>query len=550
MKKRVLMLNSGGFDSAVLLHELVLKGYEVLSLFFSYGQNNAGEEEAAFRSMCRKLDQGAMSLCLPKFDWSKGSVVGGKKPRDESGEYVEMRNLVFLSYAVSVAETLGISEIYVAFLATSEMGFKDAQPSFVRNLNKVAEVCDIEIKTPYFGINKNGLANLAWYHGLKERDFFSCHYPAGGKPCRACAKCGQVAEVMARANETTPLKALVANGFDFSDETYRNAYRQSKLAELKLFINNVCEEKCDHCFYGFDGLAAPELSHGERMSVVRQAVGLGVGTVHICGREPFATPERLFGLVSDIKAFSPGVRVSAVTNGNALLGHEKRVKESGLDLVCLSVDGLYGASVRKTVAGDVESFLASLARLGKSGIDTCVFIAVHRGNMGYVKDTIDAAQDMGVADFSVTFVRPLGRGAGVDILEGYEVGEVFAELKTVERGRIDFFVNREYVLPFLRSGGFPCHPHEEYMACYRTGGDTVYVTDNLTLNAEFACSSYAGSVTVTADGYAVGCTAGLDDGYHRRSAGNVREYDLASLLRRGRESVLSGCPGGCHYRGR
>ena len=241
--------------------------------------------------------------------------------------------------------------------------------------------------------------------------------------------------------------------------------------------------------------------------------------------------------------------VSIVTNGRALPSHQENIMGSGLDRVCLSIDTIGGSGVRYVHhICDTFMSLKALSNIAKSGMEACVFIAAHAGNKNSVTFAIDTAYVLGIESFFVSMVRPLGKGANVGCLQDYEVGELFQQLKEKSWGHVDFFVNREYVLPFLKSGGFPCHPHEEYLTCYRTGSDTVYVTDNLTLNAEFVCTGYGPSVTVTADGHVVGCTAGLSgNGYHTRSAGNVRDNTLESLLRLGRESVLSKSGGKCHY---
>lgn len=536
MKKKVLMLNSGGFDSAVLFHELVLsRRHEVVSLFFDYGQSNAKEECSAVKSMCERHGHELMKLELPRFDWSGGAAVTGERPADWKAEYVEMRNLIFLSYAISIAEARGISEAYVALLHTDESGFKDAQPLFVRDLNRIAATCGVEIIAPFLRVGKHGLANLAWHHGLDNGHFFSCHYPKHGRHCGGCDKCREVAETLDRACETTPLKVLATNGFDEDDGDYREAYMGQRLSELKLFVNNVCHERCAHCFYDFGELAAPELTHDERVSAVAQAVAMGAGAVHICGKEPFATPGRVYALAAEIKATFPNVAVSVVTNGKSLHRQAGAIKESALDRIDMSVDGIGGTGgVRKARRGDVARSLEALADIGRAGKGCRMMVAAHPGNKDGVKESIDFALSLGIEDFFVAMVRPLGRGARMDRLKDYEVGELFKRLMGIGHGNIEFFVNREYVEPYLKSGGFPCHPHEEYLNCYRTGADRVAVTDCLTLRAEFHCDAFGASATVTADGYAAGCTAGLGRG----GAGNVRDEGLAALVARGRACVL------------
>ena len=52
---------------------------------------------------------------------------------------VPFRNLVFISHALSLAETSGIQDIFVAFNKDDSTNFWDCRPGFVQALNTVSK---------------------------------------------------------------------------------------------------------------------------------------------------------------------------------------------------------------------------------------------------------------------------------------------------------------------------------------------------------------------------------------------------------------------------
>jgi len=195
-QKRVLMLNSGGFDSAVLYHKLVSDGYMVYSLFFDFGQNNVVEEHDTVVRMCG--GENLRILKLPSFDWSGSSITsGGECTEDLDKIYVEMRNLIFLSYAVSIAEAQAIRSVYYAVSKSPGM-YKDTSDEFVKHFNDISRMCDVEVFTPFADTEKKDLIHLAKEYGIGYNDFFSCYYPTeAGRPCGECLDCVFLEELYA-----------------------------------------------------------------------------------------------------------------------------------------------------------------------------------------------------------------------------------------------------------------------------------------------------------------------------------------------------------------
>ena len=117
MKNKIVVLNSGGFDSTTLLLDLYnsTEDTEIHSLYFNYGQPNQSIDSMYAKENAEKIGAVHHEVTLPAIEWTKNSFYDGSI-NEYSGQYLEMRNLIFLSYAASLAESIGATEIYCAIL--------------------------------------------------------------------------------------------------------------------------------------------------------------------------------------------------------------------------------------------------------------------------------------------------------------------------------------------------------------------------------------------------------------------------------------------------
>ena len=122
IKKRAVVLLSGGMDSTTTLAIAAAEGYEVYALSFRYGQKNQHELSAAAvianNFSVRKhlmidvnlADIGGSALTtstpVPK---GKSVDLDAKIPIT----YVPARNTIFLSFALSWIESLGAVDIFI-----------------------------------------------------------------------------------------------------------------------------------------------------------------------------------------------------------------------------------------------------------------------------------------------------------------------------------------------------------------------------------------------------------------------------------------------------
>lgn len=193
-----LILNSGGFDSVVLLNAVMDNenpDKEKECLFFNWGQANKEQELEKAKKSCDKFGIPLHVIDIPSAQiW--GSVI-----MDKDDPYIPMRNMVFLSIAVAFAQKNGFDEIFVAFikLPNKEDYYVDSTQEFVDNLNTTIEETGITIRIPIIDNLKTTLGYLAKQYNISKDDFFSCNTPTpGGEPCGVCQDCILVEDIYHR----------------------------------------------------------------------------------------------------------------------------------------------------------------------------------------------------------------------------------------------------------------------------------------------------------------------------------------------------------------
>jgi 7-cyano-7-deazaguanine synthase len=204
------VLASGGLDSTTCLALAQASGYEVVALSFDYGQRH-GLELLRARAVCEHLGVTRHHI----FPLSLFSTIGGSAlteeglpvPRDRPPEalaagvpvtYVPARNLVFLSYAVAVAEVARARALYVGVNALDYSGYPDCRPAFVQSFAQTAnlatrvgtEGAPLALETPLLHLDKGQIVALARRLGAPVHLTHSCYDPTPeGVACGACDAC-------------------------------------------------------------------------------------------------------------------------------------------------------------------------------------------------------------------------------------------------------------------------------------------------------------------------------------------------------------------------
>lgn len=206
MKKRAVILLSGGLDSTTVLAMVKAEGYSCYCLSFSYGQRQTVELQRARENAL--YYQAEKHLVL---EIGLGGIGGSAlttdlavpKAASEVGvipvTYVPGRNTIFLAYAMAWAEVLGVWDIFIGVNALDYSGYPDCRPEFLRAFEGMARLATragveteqtIRIHAPLMRMTKSDIVQKGAALGVDYRKTHSCYDPLpAGNACGRCDAC-------------------------------------------------------------------------------------------------------------------------------------------------------------------------------------------------------------------------------------------------------------------------------------------------------------------------------------------------------------------------
>ncbi|MDD3988369.1 MAG: 7-cyano-7-deazaguanine synthase QueC [Candidatus Omnitrophica bacterium] len=201
--KRGVVLLSGGLDSATVLYLAKKEGYELVGLIFDYGQRHKKEIEAA-KNLSREAKIGYLVEKI-KLPWGGSSLLGKdnriphyhKMLSDKiPSTYVPARNIIFLSFAISFAESIKAEAVFIGAHSQDYSGYPDCRMEFLNAFRKAAQLGTaigrgkrgIKIEAPLIRVDKAGIIKLGMKLGVPYHLTWSC-YEGGKMPCGRCDSC-------------------------------------------------------------------------------------------------------------------------------------------------------------------------------------------------------------------------------------------------------------------------------------------------------------------------------------------------------------------------
>ena len=204
LRRKAVVLLSGGLDSATTLAIARDAGYDCYALSLSYGQRHAAELAAAKR--VASAMGVSRHLVLPMaLDLIGGSALTDSSihvPEKESPgipvTYVPARNTVFLSLALGWAEVLGAWDLFIGVNAVDYSGYPHCRPAFIQAMTAAANLgtrfADEErrliIHTPLENLSKAQIIRKGLELGVDYSLTTTCYNPlVDGNPCGKCDAC-------------------------------------------------------------------------------------------------------------------------------------------------------------------------------------------------------------------------------------------------------------------------------------------------------------------------------------------------------------------------
>ncbi len=196
---KAVILLSGGIDSTTTLYLAKKYGYRLSALIFDYNQRHKKEISCAIKiAKLNNINYHVVRIYLP---WT-ASALTQKNIRVPFNRnlysknipvtYVSGRNIIFLSYAVSFAESIDAKKILIGAHIEDYSGYPDCRPEFLRAMEKAINLGiskkGIEIISPLVDKSKKDIVELGLRLNVPFQYTWSC-YMGGNYPCRRCDSC-------------------------------------------------------------------------------------------------------------------------------------------------------------------------------------------------------------------------------------------------------------------------------------------------------------------------------------------------------------------------
>ncbi|MCZ6752125.1 MAG: 7-cyano-7-deazaguanine synthase QueC [Acidobacteria bacterium] len=201
-KPKAIVLLSGGMDSCVTT-AMAARECRLAALHVSYGQLTEARERRAFEQIADfyeiterlHVDQsylrriGGSALTDPSISLREADLDAADIP----ASYVPFRNAHFLAAAVSWAETIGASRIYIGAVEADSSGYPDCRPEYYQVYNRLIAAgtrpeTQIEIVTPLITLQKQEIVKKGIELDAPFHLSWSC-YRSQEMACGRCDSC-------------------------------------------------------------------------------------------------------------------------------------------------------------------------------------------------------------------------------------------------------------------------------------------------------------------------------------------------------------------------
>ncbi|WP_197328116.1 7-cyano-7-deazaguanine synthase QueC [Ralstonia syzygii] len=206
MKKRAIVLLSGGLDSATVLAMANAQGFETYALSMRYGQRHSSELEAAKKvaaALGGAVRHEIVDLDLRRFGGSALTDDALEVPTTGVKEgipitYVPARNTIMLSLALGWAEAVGARDLFFGANAVDYSGYPDCRPEFVaayETLANLATKAGVEgdrsrVNAPIIAMTKAEIIQAGARLGVDYSLTVSCYQADDeGRACGVCDSC-------------------------------------------------------------------------------------------------------------------------------------------------------------------------------------------------------------------------------------------------------------------------------------------------------------------------------------------------------------------------
>ncbi|RZI45991.1 7-cyano-7-deazaguanine synthase QueC [Rickettsiales endosymbiont of Peranema trichophorum] len=227
MKKAVVLFSSG-LDSSTVLAIANSEGYQLHCLTFDYGQRHSVEIEIAKKAISKlkfSVHHKIARIDLRVFGGSAltDDIAVPKNCIDDEFQtipvtYVPARNMIFLSYAIGYAETVGASDVFIGVNQIDYSQYPDCRAEFVEAFQTCANLgtkagsdgAKFIIHAPLQFMHKRDIIKLGLSLGVDYSNTITCYDPVDDISCGICQACHLRLEAFKAAGIPDPIRYVQA----------------------------------------------------------------------------------------------------------------------------------------------------------------------------------------------------------------------------------------------------------------------------------------------------------------------------------------------------
>ncbi|QDL09589.1 nif11-class peptide radical SAM maturase 3 [Brasilonema octagenarum UFV-E1] len=291
-------------------------------------------------------------------------------------------------------------------------------------------------------------------------------------------------------------------------------YRRISYAVWEITLK--CNLACQHCGSRAGHTRAKELSTEEALDLVKQMAEVGITEVTIIGGEAFLRPDWL-EIASAIT--NAGMRCGMTTGGYGItLDTARRMKEAGISVVSVSVDGLEATHDRlRGRKGSWEWAFKTMSHLKEAGIIFGCNTQINRLSAPEFPQIYERIRDAGIFAWQIQLTVPMGNAADNSdiLLQPYELLDVYPMIARVAQRAQEEGVQ---VQPGNNIGYYG--PYERLLR----GGHAWAFWQG--------CNAGLATLGIEADGAIKGCPSLPTSAY---TGGNIRDHSLRTIIEEAEE---------------
>lgn len=218
---KAVVLMSGGMDSCVAA-AVASEHHEISAVHASYGQRTERRELECFQALADHF--GAKERLTVRLDYFR--QIGGSSlidsriavhdadlaSREIPNTYVPFRNAHFISIAVSWAEVIGATKIFIGAVWEDSSGYPDCRPEYYEAMNRLIRLgtrptTDITVETPLIHLTKRDIVRRGAELRAPFNLTWSC-YRDSNVACGVCDSCALRLRAFREAGMEDPIAYL------------------------------------------------------------------------------------------------------------------------------------------------------------------------------------------------------------------------------------------------------------------------------------------------------------------------------------------------------